>query len=218
MTPMLVSLLAGLVGFAVGAAAVMWIRRPRPAPVTAAPPASTLELHLVLNALNRVVLALGSDERAQDGMADLADYLRASDELRRRPALEPMLEAVSSYWRMSRWIHGRGSDALHLDAQLTDVSPDTLSHLCVALTQAVRDLEACPQAHMSARVMLEGEADARLAVIQIAVAGVPAAQQAQLAASPRGWQRSATQLSLRQTIAAPSCLRARAHPSAPPSP
>lgn len=200
----LVSLLAGLIGFAAGAAAMMLWKRSPASPAPCLPPASTLELHLVLNALNRVVLALGTDERAQDGVADLADYLRASDELRRRPAVEPMLEAVSSYWRMSRWIHGRASDSLHLDARLGEVSPATLGHLCVELTQAIRDLEACPQANVSARVTLEGAAAARVAVIQMAVDGVPAAQQTGLASSARGWQRSAAQLSLRQEIAAPA--------------
>lgn len=200
----LVSLLVGLIGFAAGAAAVMLWKRPAPSFTPDAPPASTLELHLVLNALNRVVLALGTDERAQDGVADLADYLRASDELRRRPALEPMLEAVSSYWRMSRWIHGRASDSLHLDAQLGEVSPATLSRLCVELTQAIRDLEGCPQANVSARVTLEGTATGRMAVIQMTVAGVPQAQQTNLTTTARGWQRSAAQLSLRQEIAAPA--------------
>lgn len=196
----LVCLLVGILGFAAGAAAVLLWRRTPAAPPPDTSPSSTLELHLVLNALNRVVLALGTDERAQDGVADLADYLRASDELRRRPRLEALLEAVSSYWRMSRWIHGRASDALHLDAQLPEASPATLAHVCVALTQAIRDLEACPQADLSARLTLEGAADGRVVVIQLAVAGVPPAQQTQLTASNRGWNRSAAQLSLRQAI------------------
>lgn len=198
----LACLLVGILGFAAGAAAALLWKRSQAAPPVDTTPSSTLELHLVLNALNRVVLALGSDERAQDGVADLADYLRASDELRRRPRLEPLLEAVSSYWRMSRWIHGRTSDALHLDAQLPEVSPATLAHLCVALTQAIRDLEACPQADLSARLTLEDAAQGRVAVIQLVVAGVPAAQQTQLTGSARGWTRSAAQLSLRQEITA----------------
>ncbi|RTL41580.1 MAG: hypothetical protein EKK53_13420 [Burkholderiales bacterium] len=202
MTTSFVSLLVGLLGFAAGAAAMLFWKSSRPVPTAPAMPSSTLELHLVLNALNRVVLALGADERAQDGVADLADYLRSSDELRRRPRPEAMLEAVSSYWRMSRWLHGRPTDSLHLDAQLADASPATLSQICIELTQAIRDLESCPQANVSARVGLEGEANARTALIQIAVAGVAPAQQAQLASLPRGWSRSAAQLSLRQVIAA----------------
>lgn len=204
MTNTLACLLVGILGFAAGAAAMLLWKSSRTAAAPGAMPPSTLELHLVLNALNRVVLALGTDERAQDGVADLADYLRASDELRRRPRPDAMLEAVSSYWRMSRWIHGRPTDSLHLDAQLADASPTTLSLLCVEMTQAIRDLESCPQANLSARITLDGEGQQRTAVIQLAVAGVAPAQQTQLASSPRGWSRSATQLSLRLAIAAPT--------------
>ena len=208
MSPTIASLLTGLIGFTSGLVAMLlWVRaQPRTAGAPAeATPASTLELHLVLNALNRVVLALGTDERTQDGVADLADYLRASDELRRRPSQEAMLQAVSSYWRMSRWIHGRPTDSLHLDAQAPDLSPGTLARVCVELTQAVRDLESCPQANVSARVTLEDASGAgRRAVVQVAVAGVPEAQQVHLASSSRGWSRSAAQLSLRQEIQAPA--------------
>lgn len=200
----LACLLIGLIGFAAGVAGARLWARSRTEPATDPTPSSTLELHLVLNALNRVVLALVTDEQAQDGVADLADYLRASDELRRRPSLEAMLQAVSSYWRMSRWIHGRPTDSLHIDAQAPDLTPATLARVCVELTQAVRDLEACPQANVSARVTLEQPASGRIAIIQIAVAGVPEAQQIQLATSPRGWSRSAAQLSLRQEVQAPA--------------
>lgn len=200
----LICLLVGVIGFTSGiAASWLWARRhaaAAPAAVSAAP-TSTLELHLVLNALNRVVLALGPDERTQDGVADLADYLRASDELRRRPSLNAMLQAVSSYWRMSRWIHGRPSDSLHIDSQTPELSPATLDRLCIELTQSIRDLESSPQANVSARLTMDETAGAgRIAVIQIAVAGVPEPHQLNLAASSRGWNRSAAQLSLRQEV------------------
>lgn len=201
----LACLLFGIVGFAAGVAAAMLraqARSAQPAPPADEAPPSTLELHLVLNALNRVVLALGADERTQDGVADLADYLRASDELRRRPSLEAMVQAVSGYWRMSRWIHGHPDDSLHMDAQASDLTPATLARLCVELTQVVRDLESCPRANVSVRVTLD-ESGPRKAVIHVAAAGVPEAQRLQLAASSRGWSRSAAQLSLRLEVQAP---------------
>lgn len=199
----------GLMSFAGGlAAAVLYARKastvapsPGPTPASGATP-GPLEMHLVLNVLNRVVMALSTNERAQDGVADLADYLRAADELRRRPSQATLVQQASSYWQLSRWLHGQPSDALQIDAQLPELPAAALARLCQELTEVIRDLEGSRQADMSARVTLEdGPRGTRRAVIQVTVAGLPEPVVARLIASPRGWTRKALQLGRRVDVA-----------------
>lgn len=204
----LIMLGVGLMSFVGGlAAALLYARKatpaaasPSPVPAIEATPA-TLEMHLVLNVLNRVVMALGTNERAQDGVADLADYLRAADELRRRPSQATMVQQVSSYWQLSRWLHGQPSDSLQIDAQLPELPGRALARLCQELTEVIRDLEGSRQADASARVTAEDTNPAtRQAVVQLTVAGVPEPVMARLLASPRGWTRKAQQLSRRVDV------------------
>lgn len=216
MDPSLMALTVGLVSFAGGFACASLLGRRRAGGPAAADPAATaaeaapadvagsgllLELHLVMNVLNRVVMALNANEHVQDGVAEMADYLRASHELQRRPGQNALVNQVSSYWRLSRWLHGRRSDALHLDAQVPDLAPQALYRLCEALTRVLRELEGSPSADVSIRITPDDRAGAgRFAVAQVTVAGVPEGVQATLAASPRGWSRSALQLGTRLEV------------------
>lgn len=204
----LIILGAGLMSFVGGlAAALLYARKanpaaasPSPVPALEATPA-TLEMHLVLNVLNRVVMALGTNERAQDGVADLADYLRAADELRRRPSQATMVQQVSSYWQLSRWLHGQPSDSLQIDAQLPELPGRALARLCQELTEVIRDLEGSRQADASARVTaVDANPATRQAVVQVTVAGLPEPVMARLLASSRGWTRKAQQLSRRVDV------------------
>lgn len=204
----LIILGVGLMSFVGGlAAALLYARKanpaaasPSPVPALEATPA-TLEMHLVLNVLNRVVMALGTNERAQDGVADLADYLRAADELRRRPSQATMVQQVSSYWQLSRWLHGQPSDSLQIDAQLPELPGRALARLCQELTEVIRDLEGSRQADASARVTaVDANPATRQAVVQVTVAGLPEPVMARLLASSRGWTRKAQQLSRRVDV------------------
>lgn len=204
----LIILGVGLMSFVGGlAAALLYARKanpaaasPSPVPALEATPA-TLEMHLVLNVLNRVVMALGTNERAQDGVADLADYLRAADELRRRPSQATMVQQVSSYWQLSRWLHGQPSDSLQIDAQLPELPGRALARLCQELTEVIRDMEGSRQADASARVTaVDANPATRQAVVQVTVAGLPEPVMARLLASSRGWTRKAQQLSRRVDV------------------
>lgn len=214
MTHNLLTLVIGLLAFIAGMAVSRLFLRPRQAAVAAsrqpaAPAANSasdvdagggapVEMHLVLNVLNRVVMSLNTNEHAQDGVADLADYLRAADEMRRRPSQDALTRQVNAYWQLSRWLHGQRSDALRIDTQVAGLPPSTLARLCRELTETIRDLEPARQADLAARVGIDAAGPGgRRAVIHAVAANVTEAVQARLEASPRGWSRAAQQLSRR---------------------
>lgn len=214
MTHTLLTLAIGLLAFIAGMAVARLFLRPGGAAVAAASepaaPATNnasdvdagggapVEMHLVLNVLNRVVMSLNTNEHAQDGVADLADYLRAADEMRRRPSQDALVRQVNAYWQLSRWLHGQHTDALRIDAQVPGLPTSTLARLCRELTDTIRDLEPARQADLSARVGIDATGPGgRRAVIHAVASSVTEAVQARLEASPRGWSRTAQQLSRR---------------------
>ncbi len=172
---------------------------PLPHPVAegadAAPAQASMELHLVLNVMNRVIMGMQHDEHLQDGVTYIADYLRAVHELQRQPSQNALVQQLSAYWRLSRWLHGQASDALHVDAQAPGLSAAQLARCNAVLIRAIRDLEACPRADAAMRMASAGGAGVSL---QVNVAGLSAAAQAQLLGGGREWRQSGTAL-LQQT-------------------
>lgn len=195
----------------VGGAAAAWLLRRQPpaaaaapiAPVPGTPPASAgapLEMHLVLNVLNRVVMALGANEQAQEGVAELADYLRAADDMRRRPGPASMVRQSTAYWRLSRWLHGQPADLLRIEpeAALQGLPAAALAEACRELTDLIRELEPARRVDLVARLALEGRGPASLRlVIQVSATGVDEAIQRRLGASPGRWTLDTGQLSRR---------------------
>lgn len=217
MTHHLLTLAVGLIAFIGGMAVARLLARSRAAasvpplqPAASAAPTppragdvdagggAPVEMHLVLNVLNRIVMALNANEHAQDGVADLADYLRAVDEMRRRPSQEALTRQVNAYWQLSRWLHGQPTDAFRLDAQLPGMPAMTLARLCRELTETIRDLEPARQADLAARLAIDDAGPGgRQVVVHAVAANVAEAVQVRLQGSPRGWSRSGQQLSRR---------------------
>lgn len=164
-------------------------------PAAAGSAQASMELHLVLNVMNRVVMGMQHDEHLQDGVSYIADYLRAVHELQRQPSQGALVQQLSAYWRLSRWLHGQASDALHVDAQVPGLSGVQLARCSAVLIRAIRDLETCPRADASMRIAMSGAPGIAL---QVTVAGLPAAAQAQLMSSGRDWRQAGTAL-LQQT-------------------
>jgi hypothetical protein len=210
------AMLIALVSFAGGAAAVLIISRLKsPAAASTAAPATrganapisgsaelpaeqSLELHLIFNVLNRVVMALHADERIQDGVAEMAAYLRAWHELQRKPGQTALVQQLSAYWRLSRWLHGQSSDALHIEAHTPDLSSRTLNQIACDLTQVMRDLEGCPKADSSIRLGVEtSPSGQRLVTAHVAVSGPAQSAHPALVDLTRGWKSDGRQLNVR---------------------
>lgn len=181
---------------------------PAPSPVAAVPPGSaspmhaSLELHLVLNVMNRVVMGLQHDEQLQDGVSLLADYLRAVHEMQRNPSQHTFVQQATCYWQMSRWVHGQPSDSLHMDLQLPGMSPALLAKCGAELVRLIRQLESCSRAEAAVRITLPrpGDGTAGGACVLFQVVGVPAAAQAQLLASGASWVMSSSGLQMQSIV------------------
>lgn len=169
---------------------------------------ASLELHLVLNVMNRVVMGLQHDEQLQDGVSHLADYLRSVHEMQRNPSQHTLVQQVTCYWQMSRWVHGQPSDSLHMDLQLPGMSPTLLAKCGTELVRLIRQLESCSRAEAAVRIThprpdagtagTAGTAGGACVLFQ--VVGVPAAAQAQLLASGAAWVASSSGLQTQSIV------------------
>jgi len=152
---------------AIAGAAVAWplgrrrlVAPPRapghePAPpqaVAVAPPAAfnhgiaddgtlLLEVHLILNVLNRLAVSLVHDDEGQEGLAALADYLRASSVLLRRPSTQTLKETLQNYWVLSRWLKGHEPEPMVWVQDGDDIAPGEMVDIAATVTTALRPLE-----------------------------------------------------------------------------
>lgn len=209
MTDILTLASAHLVGLTAGLAGGWFLlHRPRRIAPTQAAPATPpapepdrlelgLEMHLVLNVLNRVVMALNDNESTQDGVADLADYLRAAADLQRRPSQGSLVKAVTSYWRLNRWVHGHRGDALHFDAQAPGMPPEKFIQCGAALTQLIRDLEPIRRLDVSMRLTAARAGSAAGgATVVVTVANLSSSGEPVLERTGRRWDREEDKWSL----------------------
>ena len=190
-------------------------RRPVDAPTTApvriassalgaatalqAPPPFPVEIHLVLNVLNRLVMVVSRDEHAQEGIAALADYLSALSRLRAnsKPG-DPETGAapVEAYLRLAEWQHGGKPVALTWSVTGVVKSPAGLWYLIDAVQQTLRGIEGLRVSAIDVDVQLDDDAasgSAQSAAIRIRADEIPA-EEATVATAParalqRGWER-----------------------------
>jgi hypothetical protein len=157
---------------------------------------ASLELHLVCNVLNRIVASAGIDESASEAVEDLADYLRASQELS-RTGPDALARNVTSYWRMSRWLHGDCRDRLEFNPVSNKLTPATAMKAAAAVIQSIRSLELTPRAHVIVHVSPLERHDGPVSVsVEITVSGVDEACMQYLCSSQCSWSRSGAQLCL----------------------
>lgn len=116
------------------------------APARTIRPAAPLEMHLVLNVLNRMTMALSRDEWTQDGMTWLSDYLAAAVRFQRssEPMLDAIIAPVQSYFALSNWLSDRVDCTLELNIQGEVMSIHQASSAASALQALIRQLEGLP--------------------------------------------------------------------------
>lgn len=215
--PVVVALVLGL---GVGALGGWFFRRNRsPVPPPNAPrdigpglhaPAEPIfvpiEIHLVLNVLNRMGMALLRDEHAQDGVAALADYLSELSRLRKPGApgdLSAVQNVIDRYVRLVEWQRGSLTPAKITWAVQGASSQPTLAWaLLEDLQQSLRGLEGrtVRTLHIQVDLGLQGK-EARILI----EAGLDALTSGSLpggAIAPAGWQVSGVSgLSIQRTLA-----------------
>lgn len=210
------------VGVLLGACAGVWWQRRQPrsaAPAAHAAgnaPACTprdalppfpVEIHLVLNVLNRLVMALSRDEHAQEGAAALADYLAALSRMRSNATQDDPANAtkpIEMYWRMSEWQH-RGEPAVfNWASNGTLTAPAGVWTLIDEVQQTLRGLEGLKVSDVAIDVQLDerpGAAQAATLIMRATELAPVDAGDAAPRQLQRGWERGAAgQLSVRRTL------------------
>lgn len=155
---MLLAFLGGLCCGAIAAVAVMMSLRttpsaidpnPQPAPPSPGDPACSLtptvlpiDMHLSMNALNRLALAPGIDERAEQVIDALANYLAAAAPSRDgEPPANRLQRALLAHWQLASSLHSGPVVPLHFTLSGAPRSTHALTALIIALHKALRPHE-----------------------------------------------------------------------------
>lgn len=181
------------------------------APGTAAPPGPLpiplpIEIHLVLNVLNRMGMALLRDEHAQDGVAALADYLAELSRLRKPGAagdLSAVQTVIDRYVRLVEWQRGCETPATITWAVSGATSQAAFAWaLLEDLQQTLRGLEGRAVRTLHIEVNLGGQGAPARIVIEAGLDDMAAGRSPNGAAAPSGWQVSGPAgLSTQRTLA-----------------
>ncbi len=101
-------------------AVAVFVRHRRPAGQATLPtPRALLQMHLVLNVLNRFALTPGADDRLFDGVERMADYLRAASTVQAANGsigAEPMRLFLESFLALNQWL--RSEPPIPVDLQV----------------------------------------------------------------------------------------------------
>lgn len=109
-------------------------------------PAAPLEMHLVLNVLNRMAMALSRDERAQDGMTWLSDYMASAIQFQgtKGSCRDAIASPVRTYWDLSNWLSGRASCELVIRILGEELNIHQASAAASRMQSLIRQLEGLP--------------------------------------------------------------------------
>ncbi len=171
--------------FGVAVAAAMWAllqvwrwqSRPRgdgqaPGPPAEPLPALPLDVHLCLNALSRLCIALSEDERAQDGVEALGAYVVASHKATQSAASARLREtqnAVDAHWRLNCWLRGERAPALAWHTTGVLASAYGASALASALQRLLASAERPALTTVRIVLQITDEPDLRQQVAQLAL-------------------------------------------------
>ncbi|MDB5999504.1 MAG: hypothetical protein JWP52_1203 [Rhizobacter sp.] len=136
-----------------------------------APHAPALQMHLILNVLNRFSLTPGFEPRDHEGIESLANYLVAVHRLQSAPPgvpLDKLRQAIETYLALSQWLREEAPPTVEVHSPLQTLRSDA-SDLAARIQLALRDLDGWPLSHVS--VSLASAPDALVLQVLLEVTG-----------------------------------------------